>query len=103
VAEHRSSVRADLMPGPSTGKSAVQIHEEFLARQLEQRLTVQCGLCQGRKFRRTGPAGVVMRLIAEHRAEAHPEVKASRRNLSFRHRAALARDRERLRREGIAA
>jgi hypothetical protein len=91
------------MPGPSTGKSAVQIHEEFLARQLEATLTVRCALCEGRRFKRTGPAGVVIRLIAEHRAHAHPEAKQGKRNLSFRHRAALARDRERERREGIAA
>jgi hypothetical protein len=85
------------------GKTAVQIHEEFMARQLEQTLTVRCGLCQGRKFRRTGPAGVVIEQIKEHRAAVHPEAKPGKRNLSFRHRAALARDRERLRREGIAA
>jgi hypothetical protein len=85
------------------GKTAVQIHEEFMARQLEQTLTVRCGLCQGRKFRRTGPAGVVIEQIKAHRAAVHPEAKPGKRNLSFRHRAALARDRERLRREGIAA
>jgi hypothetical protein len=91
------------MPGPSTGKTAVQIHEEFLARQLEQTLTVRCDLCVGRRFKRTGPAGVVIRQIKEHRAVVHPDAKPGKRNLSFRHRAALARDRERLRREGIAA
>jgi hypothetical protein len=85
------------------GKSAVQIHQEQLERQLAATLTVRCDLCEGRRFKRTGPAGVVIRAIAEHRAHAHPGITVSKRNLSFRHRAALARDRERARREGVAA
>lgn len=81
------------MPNRTIGKSRSLMYEEELEQRMAERLTVRCSLCNGRRFQRTGPAAVVIRAIAEHRAQAHPGVVDVPRNRTFRARAIAAQSR----------
>lgn len=83
------------MSSSGGGKSADTMYADELERRMAEKLTVRCSLCEGRRFKRTGPAAKVIRAIAEHRALEHPHVVETERFKTFRERAAIARERER--------